>query len=87
MLKPNEKMLSKMSEELSEQYDNLKNGKIDVKLSAELSNAAGKNLKGEQLRLGWAGIEEKIEARRNQVNRAIVRSKSKNRPARARASA
>lgn len=45
------KTLTDIKNDMSELYENVKTGEIDLKLAAELANIAGKFLKAEQLDL------------------------------------
>jgi hypothetical protein len=48
------KSLSDIKEDMSTLYDELRSGKVELKLAAELANIAGKNLKAEQMELAKA---------------------------------
>lgn len=45
------KSMNDIKEDMSALYNDLRDGKIDLKLAAELANVTGKNLKAEQLLL------------------------------------
>ncbi len=45
------KTLNTIKKDMSELYESLKDGKIDIKLAGELANISGKFLKAEQLEL------------------------------------
>ena len=45
------KNLSDVKKDMSELYDALKNGMVDIKVASELANITGKLLKAEQLEL------------------------------------
>jgi hypothetical protein len=48
------KSLSDIKQDMSSLYDELRDGKVELKLASELANIAGKNLKAEQLDLARA---------------------------------
>ncbi len=48
------KTLSDVKQDMSELYDQLKSGQVDLKTAAELANISGKFLKAEQLELATA---------------------------------
>lgn len=45
------KTLSDIKSDMSELYENLKQGEIEIKVASELANISGKYLKAEQLQL------------------------------------
>ena len=45
------KSIDDIKQDMSELYDRLKEGQLELKLASELANIAGKNLKAEQLKL------------------------------------
>jgi hypothetical protein len=57
------KSLSDIKKDMSELYDGLKKGEVDIKVASELANISGKYLKAEQLELAREIFTRNISTR------------------------
>jgi adhesin HecA-like repeat protein len=64
------KHISELTTELSELYDGLKTGTVDVKVAAELNNTAGKIIHAQRVQLEYA------ELRKEQPDIPFMKTKS-----------
>lgn len=61
------KNLNDIKSDMSALYDELKGGKVDVKIAAELANISGKYLKAEQLQLAREIFIRNIELQNKDI--------------------
>lgn len=55
------KTMDEVKADMSELYDDLRDGKVDLKKASEMANVAGKLLKGEQLKLAREIFENELD--------------------------
>ena len=65
------KHISELTTELSELYDGLKNGTMDVKIATEMNNTAGKIINAQRVQLEYA------ELRKEQPDIDFMKTKAK----------
>jgi len=63
------KHISELTTELSELYEGLKNGTIEVKVAAEMNNTAGKIIHAQRVQLEYSAL------RKEEPNIAFMQSK------------
>lgn len=70
------KTLEDIKQDMSDLYEDLKSGKTELKMAAELSNVAGKFLKAEAILLARevfvAGFTSKVNVEKLQDNRKVT---------------
>ena len=65
------KHISELTTELSELYEGLKNGSMDVKIATEMNNTAGKIINAQRVQLEYA------ELRKEQPDIDFMKTKAK----------
>jgi hypothetical protein len=65
------KHISELTTELSELYEGLKNGSMDVKIATEMNNTAGKIINAQRVQLEYA------ELRKEQPDIDFMKTKTK----------
>lgn len=63
--------ISELTKELSELYEGLKNGTVDVKVATEMNNTAGKIINAQRVQLEYA------ELRKEQPDIEFMKTKAK----------
>lgn len=67
--------ISELTKELSELYEGLKNGTVDVKVATEMNNTAGKIINAQRVQLEYA------ELRKEQPDIEFMKTKAKEKSA------